>query len=135
MLAFLILAMRKGALRTTKLAEVETYVTGATLDVPGAVRVIATPGHTAGSCALHAPAHDALFVGDALCTNSVVTGRRGPQISPFTADPDEALASLTTLQDIEARWLLPGHGAPWTDGVGAAVAAARDIGIGHLARP
>jgi len=25
-----------------------------------------------------------------------------------------------------------GHGAPWTDGVAAAVSAAREAGIGHL---
>ena len=41
-----------------------------------------------------------------------------------TPDPDAALASLTNIESLEAHWLLPGHGSPWTNGVAAAVAAA-----------
>ena len=52
-----------------------------------------------------------------------------------SADPDLALASLGRIEDVEADWLLPGHGAPWREGVGAAVTAARANGIVHLARP
>jgi glyoxylase-like metal-dependent hydrolase (beta-lactamase superfamily II) len=127
--------MRHGGMRAKPLQEVRTLEPGTTLDVPGALRVIHMPGHTPGSVALHAPAHDALFVGDALVTNAVINPRRGPQISPFAADPDQALASLANIEQIEAHWLLPGHGSPWTGGVAAAVAAARDVGVGHLARP
>jgi glyoxylase-like metal-dependent hydrolase (beta-lactamase superfamily II) len=93
------------------------------------------PGHTPGSLAFHAPAHDALFMGDALVTWAVINERRGPQVCPFSADPDAALVSLANIEGIEAHWLLPGHGDPWTGGVAAAVAAARDVGISHLARP
>ena len=71
----------------------------------------------------------------AFATDAVITERRAPQICPFAADPDEALASLASIEDIEAHWLLPGHGEPWTDGVAAAMAAAREVGVGHLARP
>jgi glyoxylase-like metal-dependent hydrolase (beta-lactamase superfamily II) len=55
-------------------------------------------------------------------------------VAAFSADPDEALASLGRIEAIEAAWVLPGHGAPWTDGAAAAVAAARANGIAHLAR-
>ena len=103
--------------------------------MPGALRVIHTPGHTHGSVTFHAPGHDALFVGDALATDAVISERHGPQVCPFAADPDAALASLASIEQLEAHWLLPGHGSPWTGGVAAAVAAARDVGIGHLARP
>jgi glyoxylase-like metal-dependent hydrolase (beta-lactamase superfamily II) len=134
LLHYLLWLMRHGAMRTTALMEVGTFDPGTTLDVPGALRVIHTPGHTHGSVTFHAPEHDALFVGDALATDAVITERRGPQICPFAADPDEALASLASIEELEAHWLLPGHGEPWTDGVAAAVAAARDVGVGHLAR-
>lgn len=121
MLSFLAFAARRGGLRTPFLREVASYGDGATLDVPGSPRVILVPGHTPGSAALHVPGHDALFVGDALTTKAVTTGATGPMVAPFTADADAARRSLARLRDIEARWLLPGHGLPWTDGVRAAV--------------
>jgi glyoxylase-like metal-dependent hydrolase (beta-lactamase superfamily II) len=130
---FLIWSARRGALRLKSLTSVGTYASGATLDVPGALRVIHTPGHTPGNTALHAPSVGALLAGDTLCTLAVTTGRSGPQIAPFSADPDEALASLGLIEDVEAAWLLPGHGAPWRDGVAAAVGLARRAGIAHLA--
>lgn len=135
LLGFLLWSARRGALRTRRLTEVDTFGADATLDVPGALRVIHTPGHTPGNTALHAPGHDALLVGDTLSTLAVTSGRVGPQISPFSADPDQALASLGRIEAVEATWLLPGHGAPWTAGVAAAVSAARATGIDHLARP
>lgn len=135
LLHYLLWLTRHGAMRTRSLTEVGTLEPGAILDVPGALRVIPVPGHTPGSVAFHAPAHDALFVGDALVTDAVINDRHGPQICPFAADPDAALASLANIEQIEAHWLLPGHGRPWTDGVAAAVVAAREVGIGHLARP
>jgi glyoxylase-like metal-dependent hydrolase (beta-lactamase superfamily II) len=135
LLHYMLWLMRRGAMRTKGLTEVGTFDPGTTLDVPGALRVIHTPGHTHGSVTFHAPGYDALFVGDALATDAVITARQGPQICPFAADPDEALASLASIEELEAHWLLPGHGEPWTGGVAAAVAAAREVGIGHLARP
>ena len=68
---------------------------------------------------------DALLVGDAFATRAVTNGHVGPQIAPFSSDPAEALASLARLEGIEARWALPGHGAPWTSGIPAAVEAVR----------
>jgi glyoxylase-like metal-dependent hydrolase (beta-lactamase superfamily II) len=135
LLHYFLWLMRHGAMRTTKLTEVGALDSGTTLDVPGALRVIHVPGHTPGSVAFHAPGHDALFAGDALSTIGVINERRGPQIVAFGADPDAALASLANLESLEAHWLLPGHGSPWTGGVAAAVAAARGVGVGHLARP
>jgi glyoxylase-like metal-dependent hydrolase (beta-lactamase superfamily II) len=122
---FMWFGLTHGALRTPNLTEVSTYGDGATLDVPGAPRVMLVPGHTPGSAALHLPSHDALFAGDALSTVAVTTGETGPMIAPFTADPAEALASLARLEGIDAGWLLPGHGQPWTGGVGEAIARIR----------
>jgi glyoxylase-like metal-dependent hydrolase (beta-lactamase superfamily II) len=125
LIRFLLLSMMKGALRTPYLAEVATYGDGATLDVPGAPRVILLPGHTPGNAALHVASRDALFMGDAIATVAVTTGATGPMVAPFTADPEQAVASLSRLDGIEARWVLPGHGLPWTGGVAEAVRIVR----------
>jgi glyoxylase-like metal-dependent hydrolase (beta-lactamase superfamily II) len=125
MLGFLWFALRSGGLRTTPLQEVATFGAGATLDVPGSPRVVLTPGHTPGSAVLHVDALDAVFAGDALSTLAVTTGARGPQIAPYTADAELALASLDALAEIPARWVLPGHGDAWDGGTEAAVAAVR----------
>ena len=86
------------------------------------------PGHTPGCAALHVPTRDALFVGDTIATLAVTTGETGPMIAPFTADPSTALRSLDRLDGIEAGWLLPGHGEPWTGGVAAAIERVRAHG-------
>jgi glyoxylase-like metal-dependent hydrolase (beta-lactamase superfamily II) len=117
-------AARNGALRQPRLVEVSTFGDGDTLDVPGAPRIIAVPGHTPGSVAFHVPGHDAVFVGDALVTYAASSGGRGPRISPFTADRALAVASLERLREVEARLVLPGHGAAWTQGARSAVEAA-----------
>ena len=126
LLGFLWFGMLHGALRTPPLVEVSTFGDGATLDLPGSPRVILVPGHTPGSAALLVPTLDGLFAGDCLSTYAVTTGERGPQIAPFTADGDEALESLSRLEQIEARWVLPGHGDAWDGGVAAAIQAVRD---------
>lgn len=100
------------------------------LDLPGNPRIIAMPGHSPGSIAIICPAVDALFVGDALTTRHVLTGRRGPQPAPFTDEPRQALDSLTRLDGIRASWVLPGHGTPWTAEVDELLAQLRAAGVG-----
>jgi glyoxylase-like metal-dependent hydrolase (beta-lactamase superfamily II) len=126
LLRFLALSMRLGGWHIDRLGEVATFGDGATLDVPGSPRVVLVPGHTPGNAALYVAGRDALFIGDAIATVSVTTGITGPQIAPFTADPEQALASLDRLAGLDARWILPGHGQPWTGGVPAAIAAVRE---------
>lgn len=121
LLHFLFWGVRHGLLRIPRIREVAAFGDGATLDVPGAPRVILVPGHTPGSAALHFERHDALFCGDAIATYSVTLGTHGPQLAPFTADTVTALASLARLDRVEARFVLPGHGQPWTGGVAEAV--------------
>lgn len=129
---FFAYALRKGAIRTTPVAEVTEVHDGDVLDLPGAPRVIGMPGHSPGSIAVHSAHADAVFVGDALTTRHVTTGRVGPQPAPFTDDPAQALASLDALASVEASWVLPGHGPAWkgspADVVVAVRAAARDAG-------
>ncbi|WP_136708825.1 MBL fold metallo-hydrolase [Agromyces sp. H66] len=118
---FLWYALRKNGLTTTPIAEVVTVRDGEVLDLPGSPRVIGLPGHSPGSIAIHVPAVDAVFVGDALTTRHVLTGADGPQPAPFTDDPRGALASLARLEGLGATWVLPGHGTPWNRGVDEAV--------------
>lgn len=125
LLGFLWFALRRGGLRTPQLHDAATFGDGATLDVPGAPRVILVPGHTPGSAALHSQALDALFVGDALATYAVTTGKHGPQVAPFTADPAQAVESLGRIADIPASLVLPGHGDAWMEGPHEAVSMIR----------
>jgi glyoxylase-like metal-dependent hydrolase (beta-lactamase superfamily II) len=120
---FLWYALRKNGLRTTPVTEVVAVHDGDVLDLPGAPHVIGMPGHSPGSIAIHIPAVDAVFVGDALTTRHVLTGQQGPQPAPFTDDPQEAIASLQHLAGLGATWVLPGHGTPWNGGVDEAVRA------------
>ncbi|MFE7843946.1 MBL fold metallo-hydrolase [Microbacterium sp. NPDC057407] len=120
---FFAYALRKRGWRTEYLTEVVEVADGDVLDLPGAPRIIGLPGHSPGSIAVHVPLAEAVFVGDALTTRHVLTGRPGPQPAPFTDEPDQALTSLDRLAGIEATWVLPGHGTPWK-GSPADVAAA-----------
>ena len=121
MLQFIWYGARHGGLRSTPITEVRTFRSGATLDVPGSPRVIGLPGHSPGSVAFHVPSVDALFMGDAMTTRAVTTGKVGPALGPFTVDRAQALASLDALADLTPRWVLPGHGDPWTSGLGEAI--------------
>jgi glyoxylase-like metal-dependent hydrolase (beta-lactamase superfamily II) len=109
---------------------VQRFREGMVLPVPGAPRVIFTPGHTLGHCALHLPDRDVVIAGDAIVTLNPYTGRRGPQIvaGAATADSRRALDSLDELAKTDARTVLVGHGDPWTGGAEQAVAAARAAG-------
>jgi glyoxylase-like metal-dependent hydrolase (beta-lactamase superfamily II) len=127
--SFLAFLIRKGYLRTRRIAEVSMFGDGATLDVPGTPRVIHVPGHTAGSAALLVPSRDAILVGDAFVTLNVMTGSTGPQPFPnFNADNRQARESLRRLDGVEATLVLPGHGQAWTGGLAEALRLVRASG-------
>jgi glyoxylase-like metal-dependent hydrolase (beta-lactamase superfamily II) len=123
LLGFMAYALRKGGMRTAWLTEVLEVHGGEMLDLPGSPQIIGLPGHSEGSIAVYVPAADALFVGDGLTTRHVLTGKKGPQPAPFTDEPDQAIRSLRAIVATGAKWVLPGHGTPWSSGVKAAVAA------------
>jgi glyoxylase-like metal-dependent hydrolase (beta-lactamase superfamily II) len=113
-----------------RLKEVVRYEDGV-LPVPGSPRIVFTPGHTLGHCALHLPERDVLLAGDAIVTLDPYTGRTGPRVvaRAATADAERALRVLDALSATGARTVLCGHGEPWTGGAEAAVAHARAAGV------
>lgn len=118
---FLGYAATHGGLKTEWLTEVTSFEAPAALEVPGRPQVIGLPGHSPGSVAFHFAGVGAVFVGDALTTRNVLTGRRGLAPAPFTDEPEQALQSLTALTGLDAQWLIPGHGP-----------VARDVVLGSL---
>jgi glyoxylase-like metal-dependent hydrolase (beta-lactamase superfamily II) len=126
LLGFLLYGLTHGGLGSTPITEVRPIEGAATLDLPGSPRVIPLPGHTPGSVAYHVPVVDAVFMGDAMTTRSVTSGRVGPDLAPFTVDRAMALRSLDALDGVAAAWVLPGHGDPWTGGVAEALRLIRE---------
>ena len=124
-LGFFAYGLRKRAMPTIHVKEVVEVHDGEVLDLPGSPEIIGMPGHSPGSIAVHVPVADAVFVGDALTTRHVLTGRGGLQPAPFTDDPAEASASLERLAGVQASWVLPGHGAPWRGSPAALADAVR----------
>ena len=117
LLGFLWYGMTHGGIGSTPIKEVTAIDGATTLDLPGTPEVIPLPGHTPGSVAYLVPSLDAIFLGDAMTTRSVVSGQVGPAPAPFTVDRERALASLAALDGRSARLVLPGHGDAWTAGL------------------
>ena len=114
--------------RPQRVADVNTFIDGAVIDVPGSPRAVHTPGHSYGHSALHFAEHDLLVAGDALCSRNPLTGTTGPQLmpAPLNTSTETALRSLDRLEPIAATHVVFGHGDPWPGGVAEAVRRARD---------
>lgn len=121
---------RHGALAVKGVDAAPRLRDGSVLDVPGRPRVVWTPGHTFGHCGFVFEHLGVVMSGDAIVTLDPYTGATGPQIvaGAATADSARALESVEALRGLDGATLLPGHGEPWTNGVGAAIEAARRVG-------
>jgi glyoxylase-like metal-dependent hydrolase (beta-lactamase superfamily II) len=84
------------------------------------LRIVATPGHTAGHVAVFDEAGGVLVAGDALNTSD--GNVTGPNPS-FSSDMTTAMASVAKLGALRFETLLVGHGEPITSGASAQVAA------------
>jgi len=128
--SFFLHMARNGALRPPKIDDPRAIDHDEELDVPGRPRVIHTPGHTPGHCVLHFERHNALFVGDLMCTWHPILGRRGPQVMPsaFNMSTAQALESLGRIEGVSAGVVLPGHGEPFNGTPAEAAAEARETG-------
>jgi glyoxylase-like metal-dependent hydrolase (beta-lactamase superfamily II) len=85
------------------------------------LQIVTVPGHTAGSIAVLDPAAGGILVaGDALGTSGGAPTLPGAQ---FTADMDQAKASVVKLGGLTFETLLVGHGEPIESGAAQQVAA------------
>jgi glyoxylase-like metal-dependent hydrolase (beta-lactamase superfamily II) len=78
-------------------------------DMIRGLRVVATPGHTAGHLSLLATDDDVLLIGD-LAGNQNGQVVRAPEA--FTADPAQAEQSLQRVAVLDFADMYPSHGAP-----------------------
>jgi glyoxylase-like metal-dependent hydrolase (beta-lactamase superfamily II) len=84
------------------------------------LRIVATPGHTAGHIAVLDEAGGILVAGDALGTSSGTLAGSNPS---FTEDAAAAKASVVKMGALTFETLLVGHGDPILEGASAQVAA------------
>ena len=84
------------------------------------LRIVATPGHTAGHISVLDEAGGVLVAGDALGTVGGTLAGSNPQ---FTEDAEAARATVVKLGKLTFETLLVGHGEPILSGASAQVAA------------
>ena len=126
LIEFIWFTMRKGGLRIPRLVEVSTFGDGATLDVPGSPRVILVPGSHARQ--RRAPRREPR----ARCSSATRSrptpsrpaspARRSPRSPPTATRPSRRSRDSRASR---RRYVLPGHGQPWTGGVAEAVRLVR----------
>lgn len=95
---------------------------GDVLEFGGGAVVLAVPGHTDGSIALHLPGARALFTGDAVANVGRTT------LGVFNTDRGRAVESLHRLAELEVGTAVFGHGDPISHGAAAALRAAASAG-------
>lgn len=88
-----------------------TVKEGDVIESMGGLRVVATPGHSAGQIAFWQPERKILFMGD---TMMHTVGLRLP-LAMATIDMDEAKRSIGKVAKLDARVACFGHGEPLTD--------------------
>ena len=100
--------MRLPANKPTPVAADHQINDGDELPIAGGVRVIHTPGHTAGHVSFFVEGHGGvLFAGDAAGN---MFGRVGKPLLMFTEDMDEAKESMKKLAELEFDTACFGHG-------------------------
>ncbi|MCM2575783.1 MBL fold metallo-hydrolase [Streptomyces meridianus] len=91
---------------------------GDVLAFGGGAVVVAVPGHTDGSIALHLPGPSVLFTGDAVAN----VGRT--MLGVFNTDRARAVESLHRLAELDVETAVFGHGEPITRGAATALRGA-----------
>jgi glyoxylase-like metal-dependent hydrolase (beta-lactamase superfamily II) len=82
------------------------------LDFGGGAEILANPGHTKGSIAIHLPRHGVLFTGDTVANVGAV------MLGTFNHDRAQTIASLRRLAALAVETARFGHGEPIGSGAG-----------------
>ncbi|MFL6085641.1 MAG: MBL fold metallo-hydrolase [Mycobacterium sp.] len=85
---------------------------GDVLDFGGGAEILAIPGHTQGSIAIHLPRHGVLFTGDTVANVGTV------MLGVFNQDRAQTVASLGRLAALDVETACFGHGEPISSGAG-----------------
>ena len=81
---------------------------GDELDFGGGAEILAIPGHTEGSIAIHLPRHGVLFTGDTIANVGTV------MLGTFNQDRAQTVASFRRLAELDVETACFGHGEPIT---------------------
>jgi glyoxylase-like metal-dependent hydrolase (beta-lactamase superfamily II) len=81
---------------------------GDELDFGGGAEILAIPGHTDGSIAIHLPSHGVLFTGDTIANVGTV------MLGTFNQDRGQTVASFKRLAGLDAETACFGHCEPIT---------------------
>jgi glyoxylase-like metal-dependent hydrolase (beta-lactamase superfamily II) len=87
-------------------------VDGDVLDFGGGAEVLAIPGHTEGSIAIHLPQHGVLFTGDTVANVDAL------MLGVFNQDRAKTVASSRRLAGLDVETACFGHGEPISSGAG-----------------
>ena len=87
-------------------------VDGDVLDFGGGAEVLAIPGHTVGSIAIHLPRDGVLFTGDTIANVGIV------MLGTFNQDRAQTVASFRRLAALDVETACFGHGEPITSSAG-----------------
>ena len=85
---------------------------GDVLDFGGGAEILAIPGHTEGSIAIHLPHHGVLFTGDTIANVSTV------MLGVFNQDRARTVAAFQRLAALDVETACVGHGEPISPGAG-----------------
>jgi glyoxylase-like metal-dependent hydrolase (beta-lactamase superfamily II) len=91
---------------------------GDVLDFGGGAEILAVPGHTDGSIAIHLPRHGVLFTGDTIANVGQV------MLGVFNQDRAQTARSFRRLATLAAETACFGHGEPIASGAGGLIRAA-----------
>ena len=81
---------------------------GDVLDFGGGAEILAVPGHTDGSIAIHLPRHGVLFTGDTIANVGTV------MLGTFNQDRAQTVESFKRLAQLDVETACFGHGEPIT---------------------